>query len=273
MNLIRSILTAYTRLVLPAAILALVTAAPSGTASAQTSPLAVEADYSASVLIFRVGRVSLSAEIGETDYAARAHVRAAGLAALFTDFTIDSDVAGRFTPSGPAPARYGHVERTGDKTRIIDVAFQNGVAHSTASPDFSSWGDPPASTADRTDVVDPMTATLLLSEMIDATNGAPCEGAIPVFDGKQRYNLNLTPRGSEQIRTGGWQGEALVCDAYYEPISGYDPEDWPEPGETRHPLRMWIAPIANGTAFLPVRLHTRAGFGGVTVELRSLSLN
>ncbi|WP_421789747.1 DUF3108 domain-containing protein [Hyphobacterium sp.] len=235
--------------------------------------LTIEADYSASVLVFRVGRVALNAEIGELDYRADAHVRAAGLAALFTDFTIESEVAGRFTETGPAPATYGHVERTGDKTRIIDVAFESGIAHSTATPEFSTWGDPPASELDRTGVVDPMTATLLLSEMISATGGAPCEGSIPVFDGKQRYNLNLTSRGTETIRTRGWRGDAQVCDAYYEPISGYDPEDWPEPGETRHPLRMWIAPIAEGTAFLPVRLYTRAGFGGVTVELRSLSLN
>lgn len=251
----------------------LVAAASPAPALNRETPLSITADYSASVLVFRVGRVTLEADLGRADYAAQAHVEAAGLAALFTDFEIDSDVAGRFTDAGPQPSRYGHVERTGDKTRIIDVAFDGGVARSTASPDFSSWGEPPASEADRTGVVDPMTATLLLSEMVAASGGAPCEGALPVFDGKQRYDLLLAARGTETIRTRGWRGEALVCDAYYAPVSGYDPEDWPEPGETRHPLRMWIAPIAGGTAFLPVRLHTRAGFGGVTVELRALTLN
>ena len=110
------------------------------------------------------------------------------------------------------------------------------------------------------------------TEMVAASGAAPCSGSIPVFDGKQRYDLNLVPRGLAQIRTPGWSGEALVCDAYYAPVSGYDAEDWPEPGETRHPLRLWIAPLANGTAFLPVRLHTRAGFGGVTIELRTLAV-
>jgi hypothetical protein len=234
--------------------------------------LSIEADYSASVLVFRVGRVSLDAELGTDRYTARAHVEAAGLAALFTDFSIDSDVEGRFGADGPEPVNYGHIERTGDKMRVIDVDFDDGVARPTASPAFSSWGDPPASEFDRTGVVDPMTATLLLSELVAAAEDQPCDGAIPVFDGKQRYDLNLVSRGTETIRTRGYRGEVLVCDAYYAPISGYDPEDWPEPGETRHPLRMWIAPIADGTAFLPVRLHTRAGFGGVTVELRELRL-
>lgn len=244
---------------------------PEASANRRTA-LAIEADYTASVLIFRVGRVSLNADLGSDRYAARAHVQAAGLAALFTDFSIDSDVEGQFAQGHPVPVNYGHIERTGDKTRVVDVDFESGVAHSTASPAFSSWGDPPASEADRTGVVDPMTATLLLSELVAATGGAPCEGAIPVFDGKQRYDLNLVSRGTENIRTRGYRGEVLVCDAYYTPISGYDAEDWPEPGETRHPLRMWIAAIGDGTVFLPVRLHTRAGFGGVTVELRELRL-
>jgi len=234
-------------------ILALAAALLVGTPAVQASNrdlLSIEADYSASVLIFPVGRVALNAEIDETRYRADAHVEAAGLAALFTD-----------------------IERTGDKRRDIDVRFDSNIAHATAQPDFSSWGQPPANEQDRTGVVDPMTAILQLSEIVLANNDTPCQGVIPVFDGKQRYDLRLSSRGMERVRTRAWRGEALVCDAYYEPISGYDPEDWPTPGETRHPLTIWIAPIADGTAFLPVRLHTRAGFGGVTVELRTLTLH
>jgi len=253
---------------------ALVLAAlPAQAAASEPAPLTISADYSASVLIFEVGEVTLNAELDAQSYRASAHVEAAGLAALFTDFEIDSEVAGQRSAAGPQPGRYAHVERTGRKRRDIAVTFEGGTARSVATPEFSSWGEPPASEADRTGVVDPMTATLLLSEMVAASGGEPCSGAIPVFDGKQRYNLRLSARGREQIRTRAWRGEALVCDAFYEPISGYDPEDWPTPGETRHPLRMWIAPIADGRAYLPVRLHTRAGFGGVTVELRELRLD
>ena len=248
------------------------TASPAHALNRET-PLSINADYSASVLVFRVGRVALEAELGHADYAAQAHIEAAGLAALFTDFSIESGVAGRLTGAGPRPTHYGHTERTGSKTRIINVDFENGIARPTAVPEFSSWGEPHASEADRTGVADPMTATLLLSEMVAASGGAPCEGSLPVFDGKQRYDLELRSGGTEWVRTRGWRGEALVCDAFYQPVSGYDAEDWPEPGETRHPLRLWIAPIADGTAFLPVRLHTRAGFGGVTVELRRLELH
>lgn len=237
---------------------------------ADPGTLRLSATYTTSVLVFRVGRIDVEAEIAGNRYSARAHVEAAGLAALFTDFDIDSDVEGRLSPGGPRPDRYGHVERTGRKRRTVEVGFAGGIARSDAEPPFSSLGQPPASEADRTGTIDPMTAVLFLSQSLAAGRGEPCSGSLPVFDGKQRYNLNLTAVGTEAIRTPGWSGEALVCDAYYEPISGYDPEDWPEPGETRHPLRLWVASFDNGAAYIPVRAHTRAGFGGVTIEAREI---
>lgn len=232
--------------------------------------LRLNASYSTSVLVFRVGRIDVEAEIASGRYSANAHVEAAGLAALFTDFEIDSDVEGSLSADGPRPDRYGHVERTGTKRRTVEVGFGGGVAQPSAEPPFSSWGQPPASEAERTGTIDPMTAVLFLSQSLAAGGSEPCTGSLPVFDGKQRYNLNLAARGHEMIRTRGWSGEALVCDAYYQPISGYDPEDWPEPGETRHPLRLWIASFGDGAAYVPVRAHTRAGFGGVTIEARDI---
>ncbi|MGK0266344.1 MAG: hypothetical protein ACI82N_000589, partial [Maricaulis sp.] len=69
-----------------------------------------------------------------------------------------------------------------------------------------------------------------------------------------------------------WRGEALLCHVWYEPIAGYDPEDYPTPAELRYPLDIWLAPFPEDGFYLPVRLHTRAGFGGVTVEVAELDI-
>ena len=75
----------------------------------------------------------------------------------------------------------------------------------------------------------------------------------------------------DRVRTGGWRGEAVLCDIWYEPVAGYDPEDYPSERELSQPLRIWLAPIEGGRYFLPVRLYTRAGLGGVTIELAPFS--
>ncbi|MGX6646478.1 DUF3108 domain-containing protein [Maricaulaceae bacterium MS644] len=239
-----------------------------GAAHAQ-GPVEIDAEYSASVWAIPVGRVALRAELGETAYTARAVSQAAGLAALFSDVRIESRVQGAIDAGRARPQSYAHDEYTGRKHRRIDMSFDGRVARSVAAPDFSSWGEPPASEADRSDAVDPMTAVLMLAEAM--TGDAPCSGLLPVFDGRLRYNLDLRARGRETVRTRAWRGEALVCDAYYRPISGYTDEQRPEPDELRHPLTFWLAPLAGGRN-LPVRIHTRAGFG-VTIELKTLQIS
>ncbi|WP_203291573.1 DUF3108 domain-containing protein [Maricaulis parjimensis] len=230
----------------------------------------VSAVYSSSVLIFKVGEVSLDAVFSDSAYEADSFVEAAGLAALFTDFDIRARVAGERGNGQARPSSYTHVERTGDKVRTVRVAFEDALAVSEAEPPFGSLGQPPAGPADRTDVLDPMTAFFALSDRMGAEEGQACQGRLPVFDGKQRYDLRLVDAGLSRIRTRAWQGEARVCEAYYEPISGYDPEDYPTPSELRHPLTIWIAEFPETGIFLPVRLHTRAGFGGVTIEAREI---
>jgi hypothetical protein len=245
---------------------------PAGAAGSDLSAPApgvtsISARYDGWVLVFKVGEIELNARFDDTAYEADSFVAAAGLAALFTDFDIRSEVAGQLQGGTPDPERYGHVERTGEKVRAVDVSFEDNIASSQAQPPFGSWGVPPASESDRTGAIDPMSAFFQLSGTL--TGGRPgegCTGQIPVFDGKARYNLNLEPAGRQQVRTRAWRGEALVCHAYYEPISGYDPEDYPSERETRLPLEIWLAPFNDGAFHLPVRLHTRAGFGGVTIE-------
>lgn len=230
----------------------------------------ISARYDSSVLIFKVGEITLNARFSETGYRADSFIEAAGLASLFTDFDIRAEVSGRDGPGGREPVVYAHTERTGSKVRAVRVDFAAEIAQSDVEPPFGSLGVPPASDSDRTGVIDPMTAFFELSRRME--HGEGCEGRLPVFDGKARYDLRLETVGTQRVRTRGWRGDALVCHAWYEPISGYDPEDYPSEAELRHPLVLWLAPVVGEGGYLPVRLHTRAGFGGVTIELMRLDV-
>lgn len=235
--------------------------------------LGLTAVYSGSVLFLKVGEISLQTRLADGRYEAQSMIEAAGLLSLFTDFEIRSEVEGELDARGEmSPQRYAHIERTGDKVRSVEVLFDDGVAQSSAEPPFGSWGQPPASREERQGTLDPMTALFSLSDAVARNPGQGCEGSIPVFDGKARYNLNLESDGRRNVRTPGWRGEALICQAWYEPISGYDPEDYPSEDELRHPLTIWLAPIHEGEYYLPVRLHTRAGFGGVTIEAVDIAI-
>ena len=232
----------------------------------------VTVTYSSSVLIFKVGEITLTAGVGPDGYSASTHIEAAGLAALFTDFDIRANVAGHRTDDGMRPIEYSHVERTGDKVRRVDIDFSEPIAQSLAEPPFGSLGVPPASDEQRRNVIDPISSLFLLSEVMNDRGGDICSGTVPVFDGKARYDLRLESAGTERIRTRAWRGDALVCHAWYEPIAGYDPEDYPSESELRYPLTLWLAAFEGGAFYMPVRLHTRAGFGGITIEAHEIEV-
>jgi hypothetical protein len=234
--------------------------------------LLVSARYAGSILMFRVGEVSLSAELGAEAYFASTAIRAAGLAALFTDFDIRAEVSGTVDGGVLEPVRYAHVERTGDKVRAVDVTYPDRIATAAVEPPFGSLGQPPATQAQRAGAIDPMSAVFQLSEVVMAQSGEICSGRISVFDGKARYDLRLQVDGQDRIRTRAWRGEALICQIWYEPVAGYDPEDYPSESELRHPLTVWLAPFEDGRFHIPVRMHTRAGFGGVTIEAVELDI-
>jgi len=237
-----------------------------------TGETRIEARYSSSILIFKVGEITLSALLEDESYSANTHVEAAGLAALFTDFDIRAEVSGVRGPSGTHPDHYSHIERTGDKVRAVDMSYDQQLANVDVDPPFGSLGLPPATRDHKTGTVDPMSALFLLSEMTALSNEDVCSGQIPVFDGKSRYDLRLEAEGYQHVRTRGWRGEALICQVWYEPIAGYDPEDYPSQEELSHPLTVWLAPFQQGQIHIPVRLHTRAGFGGVTIQVTQIEI-
>ena len=236
-----------------------------------TGETRIEAQFSSSVLIFKVGEIVLSARLREETYSANTHIEAAGLAALFTDFDIRAEVSGVRGLTGARPDHYTHIERTGDKVRAVEMSYDQQIAEIEVDPPFGSWGQPPATLGQRAGTVDPMSALFLLSEMTASSSGDVCSGRIPVFDGKARYDLRLESDGYQSVRTRGWRGEALVCQVWYEPIAGYDPEDYPSEEELSHPLTVWLAPFQQGQIHIPVRLHTRAGFGGVTIQVTQIT--
>ena len=123
--------------------------------------------------------------------------------------------------------------------------------------------------------VDPLSAALFVTLGSSASRDEPCGETVPVFDGKRRYNLNLTYVGTEDInlgRNGGYNGEALRCRLQYERVAGFKP---PKPGRTRTPvppIDIWLAPFHDGRLLVPVRMQADSDFGGAVVRATDLTV-
>lgn len=233
----------------------------------------VTVQYAGSVMVFQVANIVVSGQFAEDTYQASARFTTAGLAALFSDADIEAGVSGYRDGADLRPWHYSHLNHASSKNRVVAIDFPDGVATPDINPPFGSMGEPPATDAERAGAADPLSTLLSMGLGAVARGQSRCEGTLPVFDGRARYNLRFEDGGTDRVRTRAWSGEAVVCHAYYEPIAGYEADEFPSADDISRPITFWLAPVHGGDIHIPVRIRTNAGFGGVTVVARSIEEN
>ena len=246
--------------------------AAAGTGASAAPSLSVS--YSGSVLFLPVADISLSAVFPEGTYSSAARFTTAGVARWFDDTDIEAGVTGYREPDALRPWRYEHFNHASGSDRTVGIDFPGAVATPDVSPPFGSMGEPPASDEEREGALDPLSTLIGIMTAVAGSDGAadePCSGRIPVFDGKARYDLRLERNGRDRVRAGDWRGEAVVCNAYLEPISGYDPGDRPSEEEIADPVTLWLAPIEG--LYVPVRFRASSEIGPINIRARRIQVD
>jgi hypothetical protein len=111
-----------------------------------------------------------------------------------------------------------------------------------------------------------------------ANDGNPCNRKLPVFDGKRRYDLDLTFDRIDTIttRNNGYSGEAVRCKVRITPRAGMEKAKLTKTMQQRDDTRIWLAPVDSGKFYFPVRVQMRTPIGGAVldvVRLRPLGVN
>lgn len=253
------------------AVLASVSTAPSQ-ARAQDESARVTLDFVGGVIGLPIMRARVDANVTANGYAGNVFVRSAGLVGFFKPAQVTGSGAGRRGVGRFLPESYTHLEVNGRKRREIWLTYERDDVRVEAEPPFTSFGDPAPTPEQKRAALDPLAMVLQL-----ALEGGeePCARVVPVFDSKQRYDLEFHPDGAdnveEDLRTRGYRGPAVRCRMYYRPIAGYDPEDLADDEVYATPIRVWFAEIAPGVR-APALIRARFGPAilpfGLKVELR-----
>lgn len=135
--------------------------------------------------------------------------------------------------------------------------------------------EPPVDTAERDPVpaaltvgtVDPLSATL--SVLLRIAGGGRCEGQLPVFDGRRRYDMIVRPGAAEVLpatHSSIFSGAAQRCDFELRRIAGF----WKKPSRFRRRVTdpvLWVASPLKGVPPVPVRFTADTGFGDLRIHL------
>ena len=213
----------------------------------------------------RIVRSDIIAQFDQANYAVYTDARSSGLAALLKKMQIWAVTKGRYNRAGLRPD--WHVQQNTDKkNRRVEMNYDHPAQNVNIAivPRLGSQGVPPATPRERYASNDTISGIMHLMMMGTKVDGELCTGRVPFFDSKQHYNLKLERVGTKRVKFDGGKEQTIHCRAYYEPISGYDPEDLPSQEEAETPVNVYFKYYEDADVHIPVRFTYKiSGFKAV----------
>jgi hypothetical protein len=247
---------------------------------ASPNPSRLVLEYDAGLAGISLGEFKVIATFAGNAYDMRAQGEFSLLAGLIFKATGETASNGTLTGARPQPARFTLKYVGSKKSEERRIDFDGGAVSDVSIVPQKKRRDlrkVPITTEQLQGVLDPFTAALL-SVRSDAPAGdvSVCHGTIPVFEGKQRFDITLAPKRSETLGNGTPKGlprRAAVCQVRYRPISGYRPD---HPGvqymAKNEKVEVWLVPAPETDFYIPYRIVIPTTLGSGTVDLTDLKV-
>jgi hypothetical protein len=188
-------------------------AAPATTACSQGR---LELNYTLSFAGISFGDVTVSAEIGASEYTMSGEGRLRSFGPASKSGKGYSEVRGLVTESRLTPTRF--ISKSNFEKDAMDVViiYEDGnVKEVSGSNPSRGRAQPPG--VDREAVLDPLTALLIPAGLGDEA----CQRTVRIFDGYQRFDVALAFKRRSSIKAKeGYAGPAVVCSGKYRPVAG-----------------------------------------------------
>jgi hypothetical protein len=234
---------------------------------AQVAQVHLEAEYTATLAGLPIGHGAWAIEIAEDQYTAAASGATSGLLRIFTGARGTGASRGSFNGDQTMSTSYiATIDYEHGKIDDVRMALAGGTVKDLfADPPLYPHPERiPVSDADRRGVVDPMSSTInRVGGNGDPVSPLACSRKVAVFDGRVRYDLRSEFKRIEMVKAErGYQGPAVVCAVYFEPISGYVPS---RPVikylVALRDAEVWLAPISGTRVLVPFRFSIPTPLG------------
>ena len=213
-------------------------------------------------------------KISETEYEIYSDMKTSGLAKVVKKLRIWAISEGRHDKTGLYPERHTQQNQDKKSRRVeMDYDYKTRLIDISINPMIGSQGVPPASPKERFDADDTLSGILKI--MMGGSyrlNDDVCDGTVRVFDSKQHYGLRMEKAGTKRVKFDGEKVDTLRCHVYYEPISGFDPEDLPDEEEGSTPFNVYLMQDKEAGLHIPVRMSYKISSFKVVIKLDELRI-
>lgn len=241
-------------------------------AQAQAWPRSVDATYRISFNGFNLGSFRFVSQLRSNRYKLRGDARLSAALGAFRWRAV-TESRGWVSRGRPSPRAYAASYAGNSKSGTLDMRFSGGrVKKVAARPHTSSGGRVPVTKSHLRGVLDPMSAVMTITRARRGrVRGAnPCRGRVPIFDGKQRFDLvlSLKRRTALSGQFPGASGIAYVCRVRYVPIAGYKRNRATTYMARTREIELWLRPVPTARVFIPhfIRIPVTAGLITITAS-------
>ena len=213
----------------------------------------LEVRYAVSLLGIPLGSGSSVLDIGDDSYKIVANGQVTGLLKAFSSGEGAAAVQGAIQDGRVSPSAYVVHIKSRNKVDEVRMAFAGGAVKQLAvEPPVELKPDTvPLTEAHKRGVVDPISMGLLPAVGANGLSPQACDRKIPAFDGRIRFDLALSYRRMETVKSEkGYAGPALVCATRFLPIAGHESgRQGIKSLRDSRDIEIWYVPLA-GTRFI-----------------------
>ncbi len=225
-----------------------------------------------------LGKMDIDATVRGGDYHAVSNLETSGVVNAFWQAEIQATSSGKVSPKNLNPALYDSfdINRTGKRQEV-------SLTYDSADPP-RLYADPPYSTTgyevkpdDQKATLDPLSAVMFIVSGA-GTSGTPCSVTAPVFDGRRRYNIEMSKAKDVDIKmdNGLYAGHALLCQIKYHQLSGFKPHVL-KANESFPAINAWVvsypSAVRGSDYVVPLRVWADTPYGMVSVVANSLKID
>jgi hypothetical protein len=226
-----------------------------------------------------LGKVDLNATIRGDQYHAVSNLQTGGVVNAFWQSEIQATSTGTLAPSNLHPSLYdSFYTGRSDKKQEVSLTYDGtGPIRLFADPPYSTTGYEVTPEQQRA-TFDPLSAITFLVTGVGATAENPCAVVLPVFDGRRRYNVEITKIKDTHVSmdNGLYKGHALLCQIKYKQLAGYKPKVIKE-GASFPIINAWVATFPSAVTgrnyVVPLRVWADTTYGVIAAVATTLKID
>lgn len=233
----------------------------------------LEAKYTLTVGKVELGRGSIAVQAGDQAYEISGTARVTGVLRAVSSGKGVAASRGALSGGRMVSRVYAMNAEADGKAETARIALNAGaVKEMDVEPPLKPAPDRvPLSPDVLQNVIDPMSgAFVYVPGTADLLSAAACDRSIPVFDGRQRYDIRLSYLRTETVKAEGYAGPAVVCGVRYSPVAGHRPTRYTvQYMQENKDMFVWLVPVAGTRLLAPFRVSVATMIGTALLEATS----